>query len=151
MSCETIDVEIQEQGGTTVCVQPFSATALLRHAPTHYSGNSDPLNHNQLSGLQGGQNEEYYHLSNAQLTSIVNLNSGIASFNVDIPSGIQQMSVPFPKTFSNIPVIVSNILSPYDYTFLTSISSVTTTGFNILFSHRINNTGFKLINLAYTV
>lgn len=155
-----VDVEILPQGNPTISINPTGCTNVgiqpysilpAPHANNHYISGNDPINHNNLSGLQGGKTGEYFHLTQEQLSSVVNSNSGISSFYTDIPSGVQEMSVSFPKTFSNIPVVISNILSPYNYTFLTSISSVTTTGFNILFSRQINNTGFQLINLAYTV
>ena len=46
------------------------------HANTHISGGIDSIDHNYLLGLQGGQNNEYYHLNSGQYT---NLNSIINS------------------------------------------------------------------------
>jgi hypothetical protein len=145
--CGPINVEISKAGSTTVSVQPFSVSS-VKHAPTHHLSGSDPLGHNNLSGLQGGSTGEYYHLDAATFRVV---SSGIASFSHDIPSGTSDLSVSFPKTFSTIPVVISNILSPYSYTYLTSIREITTSGFHIDFSATINNTGFKLLNLVYTV
>lgn len=147
MNCETIDVEIQEQGGTTVSIQPFSATVLTRHAPTHYSGNSDPINHNQLSGLQGGDQNNYYHLDFDTFKSI----SGIIPFNTDIPSGVQSMNILFPKSFASPPILVNNIVSPYNYSYLLSVSNISQTGFSVNFSSAIGSTGFKLSTVAYNL
>lgn len=147
MNCETIDVEIQEQGGTTVSIQPFSATVLTRHAPTHYLGNSDPLNHNQLSGLQGGDQNNYYHLDFDTFKSI----SGIIPFNTNIPSGVQSMNILFPKSFASPPILVNNIVSPYNYSYLLSVSNISQTGFSVNFSSTIGSTGFKLSTVAYNL
>ena len=46
------------------------------HANTHISGGIDSIDHNYLLGLQGGQNNQYYHLTSGQFT---NLNSIISS------------------------------------------------------------------------
>jgi len=46
------------------------------HANTHISGGIDSIDHNYLLGLQGGQNNQYYHLNSGQYT---NLNSIINS------------------------------------------------------------------------
>ena len=146
-SCQPSNVTVDKNCAVQVSVQPFSLSS-VKHAPTHYVGGNDALDHNQISGLQGGVTNEYYHLDAATYRAV---SSGIASFSVDLPVGINSTGVLFPKTFSTPPVVIANILSPYNYTYLTSISSITTTGFNINFSSSINNTGFKLLNLAYTV
>ena len=46
------------------------------HANTHISGGIDAIDHNYLLGLQGGQSNQYYHLTSGQYT---NLNSIINS------------------------------------------------------------------------
>jgi hypothetical protein len=46
------------------------------HANTHISGGIDSIDHNYLLGLQGGQNNQYYHLTSGQFN---NLNSIISS------------------------------------------------------------------------
>lgn len=46
------------------------------HANTHISGGIDAIDHNYLFGLQGGQSNQYYHLTSGQYT---NLNSIINS------------------------------------------------------------------------
>lgn len=145
--CGPVNVQISEAESTVVSVQPFSLSA-VKHAPTHYISGNDALNHNSLSGLQGGGGGEYYHLD---ATSFRAISSGIASFSEEIPSGADTLSVAFPKNFSTAPVVISNILSPYPYTYLTSIANITTSGFDIRFSSTINDTGFKLLNLVYTV
>jgi hypothetical protein len=148
MSCELIDVEIKPQGSTTVTIQPFSTSSLTKHAPTHYLNGNDPINHNQLSGLQGGKSNEYYHLEKKSFDLI---SSGIASFILDIPSGINQTGILFPTAFSSIPTVHSNIISPITTTYLVLIDSVTTSGFHVYFSSTINNTGYKLQNLAHLI
>jgi hypothetical protein len=41
------------------------------HANTHISGGIDAIDHNYLLGLQGGQNNEYYHLSSTEYNNSV--------------------------------------------------------------------------------
>jgi hypothetical protein len=146
MSCELINVEIQEHGNTTVTVQPFSLSA-VKHASTHYLDGNDPVNHNNLSGLQGGLNNQYYHLDQKAFQQI---SSGVASFTLDIPSGVTETGILFPFTFSSPPAVYSNIISPYSTIYLTRIEDpIAVTGFNIYFSSKINNTGYRLQTLAY--
>jgi|688.fasta_scaffold01323_20 hypothetical protein len=148
MSCGPVNVQIQQGGSTKVAVQPFSVSA-IKHAPSHYISGNDPVNHNNLSGLQGGgNNNEYYHLDKKSFDSI---SSGVASFISDLPSGITQTGILFPFVFSSIPTVHSNITSPYSTTYLHRIDSITTTGFHIYFSSTINNSGYKLQNLAYII
>jgi len=42
------------------------------HANTHISGGIDSIDHNYLLGLQGGQNNQYYHLTSGQFTNLNN-------------------------------------------------------------------------------
>jgi hypothetical protein len=145
--CGPVNVEIQKAGSTIVSVQPFSVST-VKHASTHYLSGSDQVDHNRLSGLQGGEPGEYYHLDAASYRAI---SSGVVAFSVDIPSGIDSTGVLFPRLFSEVPVVISNIQSPYSYTYLTSINNISLSGFDISFSSPINNTGFKLLNLVYTI
>ena len=53
-----------------------TAQSYILHADSHISGGIDPINHNNLSGLQGGTLQQYYHLNSGQY---INLNTIINS------------------------------------------------------------------------
>ncbi len=60
MSSTTVNVGVDE----TTLIQ--AGTSITPHSFTHVSGGNDEINHNLLNGLQGGSNNQYYHISSAQ-------------------------------------------------------------------------------------
>ena len=67
MSSTTVNVGVDE----TTLIQ--AGKSITPHSFTHVSGGNDEINHNLLNGLQGGSNNEYYHISSEQY---VNLTTG---------------------------------------------------------------------------
>lgn len=51
--------------GQSIFLNPV-VQGLVNHAATHHKGGSDPLPHQKLAQLQGGQSGEYYHLSSGE-------------------------------------------------------------------------------------
>jgi len=51
----------------------LSAQGYTLHANTHENGGVDPIDHNLLRGIQGGQSNEYYHLTSGQYANFNNI------------------------------------------------------------------------------
>lgn len=144
-----IEVVVSEEGSTNVTV----GLGLISHFNTHISGGSDQIDHNLLSGLQGGLSGEYYHLTAEQYDTVTGVGDHVGSstflqFSQNIPSGIEETGILFGQTFSSIPSIQLSLETPYEYTYLFAAKDITTTGFTVSFSDLIDNTGFNLQILA---
>ena len=146
---DSTDVSVSETGVTNVNI----GIGLPPHASTHYLSGVDPINHNSISGLQGGSNNEYYHLTAEQYDTVTGVGDHVGSstflqFSQNIPSGIEETGILFGQTFSSIPSIQLSLETPYEYTYLFAAKDITTTGFTASFSDLIDNTGFNLQILA---
>jgi len=146
---DSTSVSVSETGVTNVNL----GIGLPLHASTHYLSGVDPINHNSISGLQGGVVGEYYHLTAEQYDTVTGVGDhvGASTFlqlSTLIPSGIEETGILFGQTFSSLPSIQLSLQTPYEYTYLVGIKEITTTGFTASFSDLINNTGFYLQTLA---
>lgn len=144
-----IDVIVSQEGSTDVII----GVGIGLHATTHTSGNVDPIDHNLLSGLQGGSIGEYYHLTAEQYDTVTGVSDHVSSstflqLSTLIPSGLEETGILFGQTFSSIPSVQVSLQTPYEYTYLVGIKEITTTGFTASFSDLIDNTGFYLQTLA---
>jgi len=72
---------------------------LIPHNLSHISGGSDAIDHNDLSGLQGGSSSERYHLTKAQYDSL----GGDESFDFVSLTGDETISG--IKTFDQRPLV----------------------------------------------
>jgi len=146
---ESTSISVSQAGETDVSI----GAGISEHAITHTSGNTDQLDHNLLSGLQGGLVGEYYHLTAEQYSTVTGIEDHVGSstflqLSVPIPSGIEETGILFGKTFSSIPSLQVSLETPYEYTYLFAAKDITTTGFTASFSDSIDNTGFNLQILA---
>lgn len=142
---DSTDVSVSETGVTNVNI----GIGLPKHASTHYLSGLDPINHNSISGLQGGSNNEYYHLNEDQYNKVTGIGSStFLEFSTLIPSGIEETGISFGQTFSSIPTIQLSLETPHEYTYLFAAKDITATGFTVSFSDLIDNTGFNLQILA---
>lgn len=144
-----IDVIVSQEGSTDVII----GVGISSHAITHTSDNVDPIDHNLLSGLQGGSIGEYYHLTAEQYDTVTGVSDHVSSstflqLSTLIPSGLEETGILFGQTFSSIPSVQVSLQTPYEYTYLVGIKEITTTGFTASFSDLIDNTGFYLQTLA---
>lgn len=148
-SGDSTDVSVSATGTTSVTI----GTALVTHAPTHHAGSTDPLNHNSISGLQGGTTNQYYHLTADQYDTVTGVGDHVSSntflqLSTLIPSGVEETGILFGQTFSSAPSVQISLDTPYDYTYIIGVKDITTTGFLVSFSETVENTGFYLQTLA---
>ena len=146
---DSTDVNVSATGTTSVTI----GDGIPSHANTHYNNGSDPINHNSLSGLQGGTTNEYYHLTADEYSTVTGVGDHVSSstflqISTLIPSGIEETGILFGQTFSSSPTVQISLETPYDYTYIIGVKNVTTTGFLVSFSDAVENTGFYLQTLA---
>ena len=140
-----IDVIVSEEGSTNVTI----GAGLVSHFGTHISGGTDQIDHNLLSGLQGGSSEERYHLTEDQYSKVTGIGfSTLLQFSTLIPSGVEETGILFAQEFASVPNVQISLETPYEYTYLVGIKNITESGFIASFSDLIGDTGFRLQTLA---
>ena len=117
---DSTSVSVSETGITNVNL----GIGLPLHAPTHYLSGIDPINHNSISGLQGGTIGEYYHLTAEQYDTVTGVSDHVSSstflqLSTLIPSGLEETGILFGQTFSSIPSVQVSLQTPVSYTHLT--------------------------------
>jgi hypothetical protein len=71
-------------GGNLLNLTPQGYTL---HANTHISGGIDAIDHNFLLGLQGGENNQYYHLNSGQYVNLNNIISSTGTYTLHSETG----------------------------------------------------------------
>jgi len=98
----------------------------------------DGNSHNGLLSIQGGADNEYYHLSLDHYNKVVN--QGLSQ-RVDfvLPSGIEETGIAFGTAFSSAPMVQCELQLPngVERTYFTAVRDVSTTGFFVEFSDNI--------------
>lgn len=77
------------------------------------------------------------------------LSSPIKKFTFNIPTGNNIYTGTFPESFSTIPTIINSIESTGAYQYLSNINYVDNTGFIVILSDIITESGVKLNIVAY--
>ena len=89
-----MSINVTVSGGSSINVTTSSSNLLnlsaqgyTLHANTHENGGVDPINHNLLRSIQGGQSNEYYHLTSGQYINLNNIISSTGTYTLHSETG----------------------------------------------------------------
>jgi hypothetical protein len=89
-----MSINVTVSGGSSINVTTSSSNLLnlstqgyTLHANTHENGGVDPIDHNLLRSIQGGQSNEYYHLTSGQYINLNNIISSTGTYTLHSETG----------------------------------------------------------------
>jgi hypothetical protein len=89
-----MSINVIVSGGSSINVTTSSSNLLnlstqgyTLHANTHENGGVDPIDHNLLRSIQGGQSNEYYHLTSGQYVNLGSIISSTGTYTLHSETG----------------------------------------------------------------